>query len=174
MPKNRFLDKSKARGLRLLCHRAAPTPFGSALLLATAEGEIAFLGFCGQARAKREISALRKNSSLAAIEEQPDKLAKLAKAAFSATPPPLLLIGTPFQHKVWRALLRIKPGTTTSYGALAEKLNTAPRALGGAVGANPVSWLVPCHRVLDGKGGLNGYRWGLGVKRQLLQAEGAA
>ncbi|MEL0072152.1 MAG: methylated-DNA--[protein]-cysteine S-methyltransferase, partial [Rhodobiaceae bacterium] len=100
--------------------------------------------------------------------------AKLARAAFSATPPPLLLIGTPFQHKVWRALLRIKPGTTTSYGALAEKLNTAPRALGGAVGANPVSCLVPCHRVLDGKGGLNGYRWGLGVKRQLLQAEGAA
>ena len=173
MPQNRYLDKSKLRGMTLLCHRAAPTPFGPALLLASAAGEVAFLGFCGQARAKREISALRKGWSLAAIDEQPDKLAKLARAAFSAAPPPLLLAGTPFQHKVWRALLRIKPGTTTSYGALAKKLNTAPRALGGAVGANPVSYLVPCHRVLDGKGGLNGYRWGLGVKRQLLQAEGA-
>ena len=178
MTRHRYIDKSKIHGTTLLCHRNAQTPLGPALVAATSAGEIAFLGFCRKTRAAQEIRALKQNWSLAGVEERPDALAPSVKAIFSvaALPAdvPLLLVGTPFQHKVWRGLLRIKPGKTTSYGALAKKLHTAPRALGGAVGANPVSYLVPCHRVLDSAGGLNGYRWGLDIKRQLLRAEGAA
>jgi AraC family transcriptional regulator of adaptative response/methylated-DNA-[protein]-cysteine methyltransferase len=88
-----------------------------------------------------------------------------------ATPPPLHLHGTPYQHQVWRALCRLKEGQITSYGALALQLGSGARAIGGAVGANPIAWFVPCHRVLQKSGALGGYRWGLAVKRRLLSAE---
>ncbi|MEC8290662.1 MAG: methylated-DNA--[protein]-cysteine S-methyltransferase, partial [Pseudomonadota bacterium] len=81
--------------------------------------------------------------------------------------------GTPFQHSVWQKLLDIPQGHVTSYKGLADELNSAPRATGGAVGANPVSLLVPCHRVLAADKRLNGYRWGLEVKARILAAEGA-
>ena len=85
----------------------------------------------------------------------------------------LALAGTPFQHSVWQKLLDIPQGHVTSYKGLADELNSAPRAIGGAVGANPVSLLVPCHRVLAADKRLNGYRWGLEVKARILAAEGA-
>jgi AraC family transcriptional regulator, regulatory protein of adaptative response / methylated-DNA-[protein]-cysteine methyltransferase len=87
----------------------------------------------------------------------------------------LHLIGAPFQIKVWEALLTIPPGTATSYGALAARLGTprAARAVGAAVGRNPLSWLIPCHRVLAANGALTGYHWGLPVKRAMLAWESA-
>ncbi|NJN17564.1 MAG: methylated-DNA--[protein]-cysteine S-methyltransferase, partial [Oscillochloris sp.] len=88
----------------------------------------------------------------------------------------LVVPGTPFQIKVWQALLDIPPGHLVTYNYLAKKLGyekTAARAVGQAVGANPVSWLIPCHRVIREDGGLGGYRWGLQVKRALLALEGA-
>jgi len=88
-------------------------------------------------------------------------------------PIPLALYGTPWQRQVWRALLTIPPGETTTYKAIAGQVCTpkASRAVGAAVGANPVSWLIPCHRVLAGDGRLTGYHWGVERKRAMLVYE---
>jgi len=84
--------------------------------------------------------------------------------------------GTPFQRRVWTGLTKIAPGTTLSYGALAAKLGcpTSVRAVGAANGANPISVVVPCHRVIGTDGSLTGYGGGLSRKRWLLNHEGAA
>lgn len=86
-----------------------------------------------------------------------------------------LSAGTAFQQQVWRALLNIARGTTCSYGALSADIGrpTAVRAVGGAVGHNPLSIIVPCHRVLGAGGALTGYAGGLARKSALLQIEGA-
>ena len=88
---------------------------------------------------------------------------------------PLDLIGTPFQTAVWRELLRIERGRTCSYGDIAKKLGnpTAGRAVGAAVGRNPLSVIVPCHRVLGSDGTLTGYAGGLERKTALLRLETA-
>jgi len=88
----------------------------------------------------------------------------------------VLLKGTAFQLRVWRALLEIPRGATSTYGEIARRLRMprAARAVGGAVGANPVGVLVPCHRVLAGGGKLGGYAWGVDKKKALLLAEGVA
>ena len=86
----------------------------------------------------------------------------------------VLLRGTRFQLAVWQALLAISAGATESYGELARRVRKpgASRAVGGALNANPVAWLVPCHRVVGGDGALTGYGGGLKRKRRLLAAEG--
>jgi AraC family transcriptional regulator, regulatory protein of adaptative response / methylated-DNA-[protein]-cysteine methyltransferase len=87
---------------------------------------------------------------------------------------PLDLHGTPFQLRVWSALRTIPRGGTRTYGALAQQLGLPPgaaRAVGAAVGANPVAVLVPCHRVIRANGELGGYRWGPDRKRALLDQE---
>jgi methylated-DNA-[protein]-cysteine S-methyltransferase len=89
---------------------------------------------------------------------------------------PLDLLGTPFQQSVWQALLRIGAGATLSYGAIARQLGVplAMRAVGAAVGRNPVSVIVPCHRVIGASGALTGYAGGVDRKRALLALEGIA
>jgi methylated-DNA-[protein]-cysteine S-methyltransferase len=81
--------------------------------------------------------------------------------------------GTPFQRAVWRALRKIKPGTTTSYGQIAARVGrpTASRAVGAANGSNPIAIVVPCHRVIGANGSLTGYGGGLPRKRWLLEHE---
>ena len=93
--------------------------------------------------------------------------------------PKLALQGTHFQKQVWKALLEIPFGTTTSYGAIAKKLAVArgiskisAQAVGTAVGRNPISIIVPCHRVLGADGSLTGYAAGTSIKRALLELEG--
>lgn len=85
-----------------------------------------------------------------------------------------LLAGTPFQHAVWKALLEIPRGVTWSYQQLATHLGKpkAVRAVANAVGANPISPLIPCHRVIRSNGGFGGYYWGLTSKINLLHEEG--
>lgn len=87
--------------------------------------------------------------------------------------PPLRLHGTPFQEKVWNLLLEIPYGQTVTYGQLAARLGkkAAAQAVGGAVGKNPVSIIVPCHRVVGADGSLTGYAGGLEKKRFLLELE---
>ncbi|MDR0766674.1 MAG: MGMT family protein [Odoribacteraceae bacterium] len=82
--------------------------------------------------------------------------------------------GTGFQLAVWRALLEIPPGRTLSYGEVAARAGypRAIRAVGTAVGANPVSLIVPCHRVTRASGDAGGYRWGTRLKREILASEG--
>ena len=81
--------------------------------------------------------------------------------------------GTVFQLMVWRALLDIPAGATASYGAIARAIGRpgAARAVGAACGANPVAWLIPCHRVIRADGSIHGYRWGMDIKRALLARE---
>ncbi len=88
---------------------------------------------------------------------------------------PLAPRGTPFQQRVWQALLGIPYGTTTTYGAIAESLGrpAAVRAVGAANGKNPLAVIVPCHRVVGADGSLTGYAGGLAIKRALLVHEGA-
>jgi AraC family transcriptional regulator of adaptative response/methylated-DNA-[protein]-cysteine methyltransferase len=87
---------------------------------------------------------------------------------------PLVLYGTAFQVKVWKALLKIKSGKVTTYADIARKVAapTALRAVGTAVGRNPLSVLVPCHRVVNTSGNKISYAWGAPIKKALLKAEG--
>lgn len=88
--------------------------------------------------------------------------------------PPLDLRGTDFQKRIWRALLEVPAGSTISYKELACRAGApkAIRAVAGACAANPVAFLVPCHRVVRHDGGLSGYRWGVARKQALLEREG--
>ena len=88
---------------------------------------------------------------------------------------PLDLHGTPFQQAVWQALLDVKPGDTSTYGAIARQVGApqASRAAGAAIGRNPVAIIVPCHRIVGNNGSLTGFAGGLGRKEHLLQHEGA-
>lgn len=85
--------------------------------------------------------------------------------------PRLDLRGTPFRRAVWKELLTIPYGENISYGELARRLGSSPRAIGGAVGHNPVSLIVPCHRVIGADNRLTGYAGGLDLKASLLQLE---
>lgn len=85
------------------------------------------------------------------------------------------LHGTPFQTRVWDVLRAVPSGTTTTYKEIAEEIGRpdACRAVGGAIAANPIGIVVPCHRVIRSDGNLGGYRWGTGAKSHLLEVEGA-
>jgi len=85
--------------------------------------------------------------------------------------PRLNLRGTPFRQQVWKELLTIPYGKTVTYGELARRVGSSPRAIGGAVGHNPVPLIVPCHRVLGADNRLTGYAGGLDLKASLLQLE---
>lgn len=86
----------------------------------------------------------------------------------------LSIHGTPFQQKVWDALLNIPFGTHFCYGEIADRIGhpNAYRAVGTAVGRNPIAYFIPCHRVLAANGGIGGYYWGTAIKRRLLAWEG--
>ena len=86
--------------------------------------------------------------------------------------PPILLHGSTFRQRVWNELLKIPYGTTDTYGAIARRLHSGSQAVGGAVGRNPISIIIPCHRVLGTDGSLTGYAAGLAVKEKLLEIEG--
>lgn len=154
------------------------SPFGDCVLIGdmTDAPSIAGLGFCHKSLGETYDNLRDKNFRDIKINRDEQGIAKLARClpdrlTGAQTPIILSLTGTLFQHKVWRALCDIAPGDKTDYKTIANKLNTSARAVGGAVGANPVSWLVPCHRVLSVQDKLHGYRWGLSVKEKLLKAE---
>jgi AraC family transcriptional regulator of adaptative response/methylated-DNA-[protein]-cysteine methyltransferase len=160
------------------------SPFGFALLASTERG-ICHLSFLPQedpGAVQGNIMELRQEWPGARLVDAPERTAPVAKALFEPntgkSPPSSLSIvlkGTNFQIKVWTALLRIPPGTVTTYGRLARALGqpTAARAVGSAVGRNPVSYLIPCHRVIRELGTISGYRWGPVRKRAMLGWEAA-
>ena len=153
------------------------SPFGPALVMGTGKG-ICGLGFAAETGTEATMADLVSRWPHATFVEDATRLHPWALAAFGATPTaptPLYLIGAPFQIKVWEALLRIPSGHVTTYSNLAGAVGhaAAVRAVGTAVGRNPISWLIPCHRAMRKSGGLGGYHWGLPVKRAMLAWEAA-
>ncbi len=155
------------------------SPFGPAIVAATKRG-ICGVGFAGEVGAEAAMADLLGRWPKADFVEDPMMLRTWAMAAFGADrtkgdTAPLYLIGAPFQIKVWEALLAIPSGQVTTYSDVAHQIGSprAVRAVGTAVGRNPLSWIIPCHRVLRKSGGLGGYHWGLGVKRAMLAWERA-
>jgi len=108
------------------------------------------------------------------FDQDDAKAAKLAEIVFEKRELPRLNpIGTEFQQAVWAALGRIPAGETTTYAKIAEAIgrSKAVRAVGTAIGANPIAYLIPCHRVIRTDGGLGGFRWGLEIKKKMLEWE---
>lgn len=153
------------------------SPFGPALVMGTDKG-ICGMGFAAEAGEAATMSDLSARWPKACFVEDPERLRPWALSAFGAQDGddmPLFLIGAPFQIKVWEALLRVPTGHVTTYSDIARAIGhpNAVRAVGTAVGRNPISWLIPCHRALRKSGGLGGYHWGLPVKRAMLAWEAA-
>ena len=155
------------------------SPFGPALIMGTEKG-ICGIGFAAEMGAEATMTDLLSRWPRATFTEDPTALAPLAAQAFprdgsNREPAQLFLIGAPFQIKVWEALMQIPTGHVTTYSDIARTIGNpkAVRAVGTAVGRNPVSWLIPCHRALRKSGGLGGYHWGLPVKRAMLAWETA-
>jgi AraC family transcriptional regulator of adaptative response/methylated-DNA-[protein]-cysteine methyltransferase len=153
------------------------TPFGDALLAATTHG-ICFLAFADRGDRTAALDDLRGRWPNAAFARDDAGTAPLATRAFPGSvsrggPLALHVRGTNFQLKVWNALLSIPSSATSTYADIADAIGkpSAPRAVGSAVGANPISWLIPCHRVLRGDGALGGYAWGPQRKRVMLAWE---
>ena len=150
------------------------TPFGPAVVMGTHRG-ICGMGFAADMGEAAAFEDLQRRWPLADFVEDAARLRPWVQAALGGQAAPLALMGAPFQIKVWEALLRIPSGHVTSYGEIAAAIGNpkAVRAVGTAVGRNPISLLIPCHRALRKSGGLGGYHWGLPVKRAILAWESA-
>ena len=154
-----------------LRHGIAATPLGEALFGWTPRG-LCHLSFVDDDAAAK-LTVLRADWPAADFVRDDAGAAELATRVFPATPAPgrlhLLLKGTNFQIKVWEALLKIPPAALVSYGQLAGRLGMprAARAVGAAVAANSIAWLIPCHRVIRDDGSCSNYRWGVDRKLAL-------
>lgn len=152
------------------------SPFGPAIVMGTDRG-ICGLGFAAEMGEPAAFEDLARRWPKANFTEDSARLAPWVQGAFGVTDQgaPLYLVGAPFQIKVWEALLTIPSGHVTTYSEIARAVGNprAVRAVGTAVGRNPVSWLIPCHRAIAKSGGLGGYHWGLPVKRAMLAWESA-
>lgn len=151
------------------------SPFGDALAMGTDRGlcGLAFSEECGREAAFADLTG---RWPKARFTEDAGAIRPWVEAAFAQSGEARLhLIGAPFQIKVWEALLTIPTGHVTTYSELARAIGhpAAIRAAGTAVGRNPVSFLIPCHRALRKSGELGGYHWGLPVKRAMLAWEAA-
>jgi AraC family transcriptional regulator of adaptative response/methylated-DNA-[protein]-cysteine methyltransferase len=154
------------------------TPFGPCMAAATGRGLCA-VSFLDTRNSAGGLAGLKADWPRAVFREDSSVTAGLHSTLQALlegkTPEPLrvLVKGTNFQVQVWRALLGVAPGQTVSYGELAARLGrpAAARAIGSAVGANRIAFLIPCHRVLRAGGQLGGYRWGEERKRAMLTWE---
>ena len=178
--------KAGGRGADLVLGRA-PTPFGEGAWLISPRGLVA-LGFIDEGAPQKSGFVHPGYSEDAAFADlagrypdanikRDDAVArKMAARVFEKGEAlPVALYGTPFRRQVWRALLEIPAGATCTYGDLARASGhpKAARAVGAAVGANPVSWFIPCHRALAADGRLHNYHWGVDRKRAMLTYERA-
>ena len=151
------------------------SPFGPLVAAGTDQGlcGLAFTAELGEQGARFD---LKRRWPEATWEERPDALKSWVDSAFARRGEvPLAVAGGPFDLKVWQALIAIPEGSVATYSHIAEAIGNpkAVRAVGSAVGRNPLAWLIPCHRVLRRDGALGGYHWGLPVKRGLLAWESA-
>ena len=154
------------------------TPFGKALIAWSPRG-VSFLGFCMETGPSRSLAVLKDQWCDADFSENAAAAQNWLNSIFegsSEKPIAVWLRGTPFQLKVWEALLAIPEGTHFTYGQLAHQVGKpgAARAVGTAVGGNPIAFLIPCHRVIRQAGELGGYRWGELTKKALIGYEAAS
>lgn len=155
-----------------------PTQFGEAFIALTARG-VCRLAFLGGGGVDEQILELKKNWRNARLQQNLVATAEQLNTLFSTAKPDrplsLCVVGTNFQVNVWRALLRIPPGALVSYNQIAQAIGhpKSARAVGTAVGANPIAVVIPCHRVIQQSGALGGYRWGA-VRKHALHAWEAA
>lgn len=164
-------------------HGRGESPFGPAQVAWTRRG-VAFLGFEAIAGPDHAVNTLYRSWPAAQFSRDDDEANRWLDRIFSGAQDealPIWLHGSPFQLKVWEALLGIPTGLHTTYGHLAAVIGQpgAARAVGAAIGQNPVAWLIPCHRVIGQLGEMTGYRWGVPVKqamiaREVIQAQGQA
>lgn len=167
--------KGKGRDVRIE-YGVHDTPFGEMFVAVTQRG-ICRAGFVDFATVDEQLSDLRKPWPLAILARNEASTRPVVDAMFGETettrrgPLSLHVAGTNFQIAVWRALLQIPEGAVVSYSRLARTLGCprAARAVGSAIGANPIAFLIPCHRVIQQSGALGGYRWGVARKR-VIQA----
>ena len=155
-----------------------PSPFGDTLVMATPRG-VAGLAFVNEDASQTRAEALAdmtRRWPQATFAADQARTAPMVRRIFDPAewtpkrPVRLVLIGTDFEVRVWQALLAIPMGRAVSYSDIAAHIGrpAASRAVGSAVGRNPISFVVPCHRVLRGDGSLGGYHWGLTRKRALI------
>jgi AraC family transcriptional regulator of adaptative response/methylated-DNA-[protein]-cysteine methyltransferase len=152
-----------------------PSPFGTALVMASERG-LAGLAFADAGEEKAALADMRRRWPNASYVEDSAGTATLARRIFdpkrwrAEEPLRVVLIGTDWEVRVWETLLRIPMGRLTSYSSIAGRLCApkAARAVGAAVGKNPISFVVPCHRVVGSGGALTGYHWGITRKHAML------
>lgn len=151
------------------------SPFGPSLVMGTQKG-LCGIAFAAETGAEAAMQDMTARWPKAEFRQDSGPLLPLAQAAYAQKGETALhMIGSPLQIKVWEALLRIPSGQVSTYSEIAQSIGQprAVRAVGTAVGRNPVSWLIPCHRALRKSGALGGYHWGLPVKRAMLAYEAA-
>jgi AraC family transcriptional regulator of adaptative response/methylated-DNA-[protein]-cysteine methyltransferase len=165
--------KARGRGITFR-HGIAESPFGPALIVASERG-IAFLAFADEAGGFAGLDDFRAAWREADWQLDEAGARRIAAEIWNARAArqrrlTLWVHGSNFQLQVWRALLAAGQRSTVSYQQLAHAIgrDSACRAVGSAVGANPVAWLIPCHRVLRANGALGGYRWGIERKQAML------
>jgi AraC family transcriptional regulator of adaptative response/methylated-DNA-[protein]-cysteine methyltransferase len=171
-------DDSNARNaVSSINYAIGDSPFGD-FFIATTNVGICQLEFLGNNDLNKQLeNAVRIWPNAKLINKPPPQLS-IIKGIFEHRQPcnnPLALhvMGTEFQIQVWRALLEINSGCHSSYADIAKRIGKpqAARAVGGAIGANPIALLIPCHRVVRHNGDIGGYRWGISRKRVLLKWE---
>jgi AraC family transcriptional regulator of adaptative response/methylated-DNA-[protein]-cysteine methyltransferase len=171
-----FLQKGRGVRIEFGYHE---TPYGLAFVAQTARG-ICRLDFVERDAVETPHDTLRQQWPDADIVQDDVRTSRVIEAIFSNNrtgdaPLSLWVRGTNFQLNVWRALLNLQPGEVASYSDIAQRIGrpTASRAVGTAIGANPVALIIPCHRVLRQSGELGGYRWGETRKQAMLVRETA-
>jgi AraC family transcriptional regulator of adaptative response/methylated-DNA-[protein]-cysteine methyltransferase len=166
--------KRKAEGVEMF-YGYGPSPFGTALIAWNRRG-ISFLGFCHETGPDQALSELINQWPNALLVESPARAGEFITEIFDGSrnkPIKLWLRGSRFQLKVWQALLAIPKGSHATYSQIAAGIGhaKASRAVGSAIGSNPVAWIIPCHRVIRKIGELGGYRWGATLKGSLIGKE---
>jgi AraC family transcriptional regulator of adaptative response/methylated-DNA-[protein]-cysteine methyltransferase len=172
MPPGAWRERGKGLSMRW---GVAPSPFGLAVLVVSDYG-LAGIGFAEQGDVEAGFNDLRSRWPEADYSRNDAEIAPIAAQIFDPArwdanrPVRVVLIGTDFEVRVWETLLKIPLGSATTYGTIANHLGkpTAARAVGAAVGRNPISFVVPCHRVVGSTGQLTGYHWGIARKRAIL------
>jgi AraC family transcriptional regulator, regulatory protein of adaptative response / methylated-DNA-[protein]-cysteine methyltransferase len=166
--------KTKGAGINI-SYGFHPSPFGLALVMVTAQG-LCGMGFSDQGGEAVALEDMQRRWPNAQYTEDSAKTASYAARIFApdkwrdGQPLRITFIGSDFEIRVWEKLLKIPMGRAVTYGDIATSIDKpkAARAVGAAVGRNPISFVVPCHRVIGKSGDITGYHWGLTRKRAIL------